>query len=209
MPMNTLVRDFHRMYYGSEVWQDTTWFGAQARKCPLDMWIYQEIIHQTRPDLIVECGTDKGGSAAFLASMLDLAGKGRVLSIDICDDPDRPVHSRVRYLKGSSVDRAILAEVDRAAQQSTSTLVILDSDHHYPHVIQELQSYHRFVTPNNYLIVEDGNVNGNPVLPNHGPGPTEAVREFLQQSKRFVVDLRWEKFFMTFNPGGYLRRLPD
>jgi len=140
-----------------------------------DLWVYQEIIHETQPDLIVECGTYQGGSAAFLAAMLDLAGKGSVLSIDCTEFPRPQAHPQIRYLTGSSVDPTILAEVDRAARMSSSTLVILDSDHSYPHVLQELRCYHPFVTLDNYLIVEDSNINGNPVLPDFGPGPAEGI----------------------------------
>jgi cephalosporin hydroxylase len=209
MAMNAVVRDFHKVYYGSEVWFNTSWFGTPTQKCPLDLWVYQEIIHETRPDLIVECGTNNGGSTAFLGALLDLTGKGRILSIDIREVPDRPSHPRIEYLTGSSVDSRIVAEAERAAATSSSTLIILDSDHSYRHVIEELRCYHRLVTPNNYLIVEDTNVNGNPVLPDFGPGPAEAVREFLRENQQFVVDLRWEKFMLTFNPGGYLRRVND
>src|SRR6516225_2884214 len=99
--MNAVVRDFHKAYYGSEVWFNTSWFGTPTLKCPLDLWVYQEIIHETRPDLIVECGTNKGGSTAFLGAMLDLIGKGRILSIDILEAPDRPSHPRIEYLTGS------------------------------------------------------------------------------------------------------------
>ena len=66
--------------------------------------------------------------------------------------------------------------------------------------------YSRWVTPGSYLIVEDTNVNGHPVLPEHGPGPMEAVEEFLAGSAEFEVDPAREKFFLTFNPRGFLRK---
>jgi cephalosporin hydroxylase len=51
-------------------------------------------------------------------------------------------------------------------------------------------------------------VNGNPVLPEFGPGPAEDVTRYLSlESFRFVVDASREKFHLTFNPGGYLRRV--
>jgi len=205
--MNAVVRDFHRLYYDSLVWCKTYWFGAPVLKNPLDLWIYQEIIHATRPDLIIETGTYQGGSAAFLAAMLDQAGRGRVVSIDIAACPDRPQHPRIHYLTGSSVDPAVLATVAEAAAKSASTMVILDSDHSFDHVLAEMHALSRFVTPGNYLIVEDTNINGNPVLPDYGPGPHEAVTAFLRSNKDYVVDRLQEKFFVTQNPGGYLRRV--
>jgi cephalosporin hydroxylase len=36
--------------------------------------------------------------------------------------------------------------------------------------------------------------------------PLAAVSEFLAEDHAFSVDKTCEKFLMTFNPGGYLRR---
>lgn len=44
-------------------------------KLPLDLWIFQEIIHESKPDVIVEAGTFDGGSALYLATILDAIGK--------------------------------------------------------------------------------------------------------------------------------------
>ena len=85
------ARDFHLAYYDG--WSerrtlDLSWFGYRAIKCPMDLWIYQEIIYETEPEVIVETGTHGGGSALFLAHMCDLANRGRVISVDIVDWPD-------------------------------------------------------------------------------------------------------------------------
>jgi hypothetical protein len=40
----------------------------------------------------------------------------------------------------------------------------------------------------------------------HGPGPAEAVAEFLEGNDAFVRDESREKFLLTFNPGGYLQK---
>ena len=39
----------------------TTYFGIGAQKNPLDAWTYQEILYETRPDVIIEIGTAFGG----------------------------------------------------------------------------------------------------------------------------------------------------
>ena len=85
-------------------------------------------------------------------------------------------------------------------------MVVLDSDHHRDHVLAELRTYSALVTPGSYLIVEDTNINGHPVRPEFGPGPMEAVDEFLRESPDFAIDPEREKFFLTFNPRGFLRR---
>ena len=86
-------------------------------------------------------------------------------------------------------------------------LVILDSDHRYAHVLDELRAYADVVTVGSYVVVEDTNVNGHPAYPEFGPGPMEAVDAFLAEDDRFVIDAGREKFFMTFNPRGYLKKV--
>jgi cephalosporin hydroxylase len=85
-------------------------------------------------------------------------------------------------------------------------MVILDSDHKEAHVRAELDFYKDRVTPGNYLIVEDTNINGHPVNPNFGPGPMEALEAFLPHHPDFEVDRKCEKFYLTFNPKGFLRK---
>ena len=207
--MSLPVDEFHKLYYNSsaQTWGRTYWLGVAAQKCPLDLWIYQEIIFQLRPDLIVETGTADGGSALFLASICDLLGRGKVISIDIEDRTDRPAHKRIEYWLGSSTEEEIVGRVKKEAAGEETVMVILDSDHHHEHVLRELQIYGPLVSPGSYLIVEDTNVNGHPVLPEFGPGPWEAVDDFLRGRDDFIMDERREKFFMTFNPKGFLLRV--
>src|SRR5438132_2003738 len=68
---------FHLLSFHSGAVQQTYWLGVPLQKSPLDCWVYQEIIVELRPDVIVETGTDLGGSALFFASVCDLIGHGR------------------------------------------------------------------------------------------------------------------------------------
>jgi cephalosporin hydroxylase len=204
-----VVRRFHELYYeGKErTWGDTRWLGAPAAKCPLDLWVYQELIHDYRPDRIVECGTARGGSAAFLAAMCDLVGHGEVVSIDVDQKPGRPEHPRLAYWAGSSTDPAVVARVVEWTAPAERVLVILDSDHSCQHVLAELRAYGDVVRPGGWLVVEDTNIGGHPVMPGFHPGPMEAVQEFLAEDDRYEVDRSKEKFMLTFNPSGFLRRV--
>jgi cephalosporin hydroxylase len=196
----------HDVFYASDAWTRATWLGAQALKNPLDLWVYQEILFETRPELIVETGTYRGGSALFLASMCDLLGGGEIVSIDI--EPlreDYPEHPRITYLGGrSSTDPAVLDEVRRRAA-GRPTLVVLDSDHSQAHVEAELQAYAPIVPVGCYLIVEDSNIGQ--IRKDLMPGPLQAIETFLAGNREFEVDREREKFLITFNPSGYLRRV--
>jgi cephalosporin hydroxylase len=206
----SIVDQFHRLYYdpsqADAPWLHTYWMGHSTLKCPLDLWQYQEIIHDLRPDLIVETGTYNGGSTLFLAHMLDLLGCGQVISLDIEERPGRPVHDRITYVAGSSIDRDVLRPVFDAARRATTVMVILDSDHSRDHVLAEMRTLGPLVTRGSFLIVEDTIVNGHPVEPGFGPGPMEAVDDFLAENDAFEIDPRWRKFLLSFNPRGYLRR---
>lgn len=198
---------FHALYYYSPTWRDSYWMGHQILKCPLDLWQYQQIIYEQRPGLIVETGTAYGGSALFLAQLCDLVGGGRVLTIDIEGHKGRPAHDRITYLIGSSTAPIIIDQVRCAAASTTgNVLVLLDSDHSFQHVLTELNTYSKFLKRGGYIVVEDSNVNSHPVGPLFGPGPMEAIDEFLRTNTEFEVDESREQFLMTFNPRGYLRR---
>lgn len=204
----SLIDQFHTLYYSSreQTWGSTFWLGHHVLKCPLDLWAYQEILHEVRPELIIETGTYRGGSALFLASICDLLDRGEVVTIDSARQDGRPRHHRITYLTGSSTSERILRQVRRRVRGKSTVLVILDSGHAKDHVLSELLAYAPLVTPGSYLVVEDTNLNGHPVESDHGPGPAEAVAEFLGRNDAFVRDERREKFLLTFNPGGYLRK---
>jgi cephalosporin hydroxylase len=209
----SIVREFQRLYYNtrSRTWQNTWWLGVPVIKCPFDLWVYQEILFELQPDVVIECGTSKGGSAYFLSSMCELVGHGRVITIDLYPKPNRPQHERLTYLSGSSTDGHIVRELGRlirdAGGDSAAVLVILDSDHSREHVLDELRLYSPLVTLGSYLIVEDTQLNGHPVWPDFGPGPMEAVDIFLSENDEFVIDTTREKFYLTWNPRGYLKRI--
>ena len=204
-----ITNRFHALYYyrRRQTWRNTTWLGVDVLKCPLDLWVYQELIYELRPDWIVETGTASGGSAAYLASLCDLLGNGRVLSIDLEAREGRPVHPRIEYLTGNSVDPATLAAVRERIGVGGTTLVILDSDHTRDHVLAELRAYQDLVGLGSYCIVEDSNVGGHPVAKEFGPGPMEAIRAFLAENDAFEADRSREKFYLTFNPSGFLKRV--
>src|SRR2546428_12951001 len=185
MDERAVRREFHKLYYGSGVWTGAAWMGIKALKLPLDLWAYQEIVTPGKPDVIVETGTAYGGSALFWASVMDVLGKGSIISVDINAQRNQPVHPRIQYLAGSSTDPAIVERVRKAVGNSETVLVILDSDHKKDHVAKELQGYAPMVTAGSYLIVEGTNLNGNPRATDFGVGTGGTVQGLLKSHKEF------------------------
>lgn len=184
--------------------------GVMTIQNPLDVHVTQEIIWETKPEVIVECGSFGGGSALMWAAHMEACEiDGIVVAIDIEDRMDLARQRalwdrRVRFLHGSTVDPAIVAEVTELTR-GKRTMVILDSDHHAEHVLAELAAYASLVTPGCYLIVQDTLTEE--LLPDHGPGPIAAVEDFLAVDDRFVVDRDRECLILTMCPSGWLRRV--
>jgi cephalosporin hydroxylase len=199
-----VVRAFRERYRDSGVWIWTTWLGTQVLKIPSDLWVYQELLSRTKPDVIVETGTWRGGSALYLASICDLLGKGKVITVDIEERDDRPTHPRITYLTGSSVDDEVVARIRAEIGPDDTVMAILDSDHAKEHVLAELRAYGPLVSDGCYLIVEDTVTSEDEWAPD--ADPLAAVNEFLVENQAFSVDKTCEKFLFTGHPGGYLRR---
>ena len=201
-----------RWYYDSQVWKHLNYRGVRILKNPLDLWNYQEIFEQHGIEWVVETGTRHGGSALYFADLLNARrSAGKVISIDV-DHLSLQVgeHPKLVLLQGDSAAPALVAEVNRLLPASRGRMfLILDSDHRMPHVLRELNAYVPLMQRGDYLVVEDTCVNGNPVRPDFGPGPMEAINEFVRANAGVLrADVeREEKFGCTFAPKGHFIRL--
>jgi cephalosporin hydroxylase len=217
-----LVDEYHKYYYCSGIWQRTSWLGVEAKQCPEDLIVLQQVIWDTKPELVVETGTWNGGTAYFFATLFDQIGEGEILTIDVDHsrlDPKAAAHPRVTtHTADSQTEETRDLAAARAAGKRT--MVYLDADHSEQGVLNELRLYAALVTPGCYLVVADSNLNGHPVPwdATVGPwgvnvdrdganGPYEAIERFLRERDDFVVDRDREYQLLTFNPSGYLKRI--
>lgn len=198
------------VYHQDEiVFKQVTWMGVRTLKNPLDCWIYQEIVHEVRPEVIVEIGSFEGGSTLYFCHLLDILGEGAVLSIDIDRSRFHVKHPRIETLTGDSASPEIVAKA-AAFCAGKRTLVVHDGDHTKEHVVADLEAYARMVTPGSYLIVEDSIVDL--FKPGEGPGqkwtgPLPAIDAFVRRNPDFAIDMERERYLLTYNPHGYLKRL--
>lgn len=182
--------------------------GIETLKNPLDCWIYQEILFKVRPDVLIEVGSFSGGSTMFFCHMMDIIDHGQVVSVDIDRSHYRAEHPRLTDITGDCSDRAIVAEVRRVCRNK-SAIVVHDGDHREEAVLRDMRIYADFVSVGSYLIVEDGVVD---LFDRATPlgwkqrGPLRAIERFLQEDGRFEIDADCERFLITWNPKGYLRR---
>jgi len=73
-------------------------------------------------------------------------------------------------------------------------------------MVNEFETYQSLVPVGSYVIVEETIVGGHPVWPSFGPGPFDAAQEIVATHPDFVVDPSCERYGLSFNPGGYLKR---
>jgi cephalosporin hydroxylase len=211
--------DKHRYSY---VW---SWMGVPIIQRPSDMVALQEVIFETKPDVIVETGVARGGSVIYQAALLQMIGKkdGLVIGVDI----DIRAHNRdtiekhvmaphIRLIEGSSIAPETVEMVRALIPPNAKTMVVLDSNHARDHVLAELRAYSPLVSPGQFLIAADT------ILGYFKPGqaptyysqllvkgdePLAAVDEFLKETDAFVVDPINDKLIMSSSPGGFLRRV--
>jgi cephalosporin hydroxylase len=188
-------------------WSGTTWLGRAIETAPTDLLAYQEMIVTVRPDWIVEIGSGDGGRALFLASICELTGHGEVLSVDTELPTDLPEHPRLHFLTGDAHDPATVAAVQQVVGTDSRAIVVLGGRADRHHTSAQFEAYAPLVPVGSYVVVTDTIVNGHPVWPAFGPGPLEGVKQILNRRGDFVADPDMEKYSLTFNPGGFLRRV--
>lgn len=193
----TIDKGHHKVHYR----------GVLAQRSPFDYVIYQMIISEVMPDLIIEIGTNFGGGALYMADLLNNLNNGVVHSIDITDNCPEIVKSHPRInlfhkgFEGYSLE---------LVKPFNKVLVIEDASHTYEDTLGAITKFKDVVTKNSYLIVEDGIVDKLGASKLLNGGPCKAIREFLPINPDFIVDRKWCDFFgknATNNVNGFLKRI--
>jgi len=189
------------------IMEGSTYHGIPTLKCPLDFWVYQEILWQNRPEFIIEIGNFRGGSALALAHACDAIGLGQIIGVDINHDAVHEEvrrHPRITLLTGDACQ--LFADVANLVAGSQSVMVIEDSAHTFENTLKVLETYSPLVGEGQYFIVEDSICHhGLDIGPN--PGPYEAIESFVSSNKSFIVDRSREAYSITWNPKGYLLKV--
>lgn len=220
----------------SELWVNTgwnqkysysfSWLGVPIIQLPEDMIRYQEAVSALKPDVIIETGIAHGGSAVYSASLCKMLGKGRVIAVDIEIRPhnrarveNHPMSDIITMIEGSSTAPEIVDQVKGLIQPGETVMVVLDSDHSYKHVMDELEAYGPMVTPGSWIVSTDGIMRDLENVPRGRPGwktdnPAQAARDFVAKHPNFVIEEpQWPfnestlKGNITHWPDAWIRRI--
>ena len=191
-----------------KAWKEATWLGHRVNRYPTDLQCYQELLAVNRPDTVIVTGDDDGlgGRALFIASILDLLGRGRVIAAGSSDIAGRPAHPRVTHIRGRADEAEVAAQVRSLADARGGAMVFLALGQDR-RAMRAFEHYESLVPPGGYVVVENTVVNGRPAAPGFGAGPLEAVFQLLAKHPDFVSDHTLERYTITFNRHGYMRRL--
>lgn len=195
--VNTLEKGHHKMTYKD----------VPVIKCPFDYVIYQMILWEVKPDLVIEIGTNRGGSSLYFADLLGIIGHGEIHTIDIED----MVYEQVKNHKRIKFFREGFEQYDlKNAAGFEKILVIEDASHTYEDVKATLEKFNDLVSKDSYLIVEDGILDKLGWKRKYNGGPNKAIKEFISSNKNYIIDRKWCDLFgtnATFNTNGFLKKI--
>lgn len=220
-----ISRQWVRVGWNQKYQYTFSWMGRPVIQLPEDMIRMQEVIFQLKPDVIIETGVAHGGSLIFYSSLCKAMEKGRVIGIDIEIRPynraaikAHPLSDRITLIEGSSTAPEIVAQAKALVKPEETVLVILDSNHTYAHVHNELEAYADLVSPGSYIVATDGVMYDLADVPRGVPGwttdnPTFAARDFAAKHPEFVIEQpAWQfnesslEHNITHWPGAWLKR---
>jgi cephalosporin hydroxylase len=197
--LNTIVGGHHNVTYR----------GIKMIKNPFDYILYQMIIDEVKPDLIIEVGTNHGGTSLYLLDLMEKYNENceihtmdvRTYEMDILVTSNKKIKRFLGGFENYDVD---------LAKTFNKILVIDDGSHNYSDVKLSIEKFKDLVSINSYFIVEDGILNNIGLEDQYNGGPIRAINEFISSNENFIIDRKWCDFFgknATFNPDGYLKRI--
>jgi cephalosporin hydroxylase/Flp pilus assembly protein TadD len=185
--------------------------GIPIIKNPFDFALYPLLLWNLKPRTIIEIGSKAGGSAVWLADLLNNFGiDGHVRSIDIVR-VTRHSHPRVTFLEGDGRDLGQTLTPEKLAVLPRPWLIIEDADHSYETSKHVLEFFDPHLDAGEYIVVEDGIISDLGNDPACNSGPHRALKEFLaSREQEYEIDGAYCDFFgynLTWNTNGYLKKL--
>lgn len=199
--------------------------GVRLAKFPEDLRVYEHLIWASKPNVVIEIGTLRGGSALWFRDRLrtlaayGAIGRPCVVSIDLEIDAaredlaavDPAFEESITLVAGDVTDPDLPGEVKTLLPAGARCLVVEDSAHVFETTMAALTGFARFVHPEGFFVVEDGYVDLEEMrLREDWPrGVLPAIRQWRQtaEGRKFRVRRDLELYGLTGHPEGVLQRV--
>jgi len=183
--------------------------GIRTMRSPMDSWVYQQIIWETRPDVLIEIGNKWGGSALMFSHIFNnMELDTRIIGVDlrheILNEKTRAIPNSV-WIEGDAIE--MYSHVAALIKPGEKVMIMEDSAHTYDVTLAILNEYHGLVTPGQYFVIEDGIMNHGLKKRDPAFNAYKACEDFAKNHPEFEIDRARELFVITYNPKGYLRRV--
>jgi len=184
--------------------------GLNMIKNPFDLVVYEELFWEIKPTVVIEIGNRFGGFSLWLQDRIKIIGtEGKIITIDLQSAGDQNLSEfksdNFISIVGNCNSPEVIAQVKQIIKPSDRVLIIEDSSHTFDNTLQVLKNYKDIVSIGSYLVIEDGICDIIDLGIN--PGPMKAVEKWIENNTNFEIDRIREKYIMTYNPKGYLKRL--
>lgn len=216
------------MFEFSAAFTYPNFLGVSLQQDPNDAFAIMDLIWRLKPDLLIELGTNGGGSAFFYAFIMRAYNpQAKVVTIDPMRTKDWNLDAVKRVCPHciDARDTALWTDTDaitfihkypaetvpivQALIQkwgSKTVMVMEDSNHKTKSVTDNLNSFAPFVTPGSYFIVQDTKMRR--LMHSKKVDPLLAAERFLasQAGSDFEVDRSFEYYHCSQHAQGFLRR---
>lgn len=195
--------------------------GVPMLKFPEDLRMYERLLWEAQPEVVIEVGGLEGGSALWLRDrMAAIAGYGgptpRVVCIDTdissaranLTKADPGYESEITLVEGDILSAETVSLV-RDAVGEASCMVIEDSAHTYETTSASLEAFGDLVPNGGFFVVEDGYVDVEWMRPSEDwpRGVQQAIDDWLEgEGSGFTRRRDLEAYILTCHPGGILQR---
>ena len=198
------------LYHQRNIHFKYQYHGIEMQKNPMDMMVYLELIYKVKPDVILEIGAAGGGTALWLAHQLDIFDNGKLISLDINHGGFKAEHKRIVKITGDSTLKETAKKVYEEININDKVLIIHDGSHKKCDIKKDFENYSKLVNVGSYFIIEDGIMDvfdwKDHRTSGHDCGLIAGV-EITNENKDWIIDKECEKYIITYNPCGYLRRI--
>lgn len=185
------------------------WGENLMTKFPMDVWIYKTLIELSKPNLIIEIGTQRGNSTQLLKE-LSTKFNSIVVTFDILKPPpnslsqfkDQGIHFfNVDATTETAKEKILSLDIP---EKNIRALVIDDGSHDENHVIKSFNLFKDFIPHEGFYVIEDGFTNE--LLEKKSLLAMQGVREILNTSAEFKLYRSFDDFFVSSAYMGILQK---